>query len=73
MSSHIDKTIYVTAAQVRARYGAMADMTLWRWLSDPVLAFPQPLRINRRRFWRLDELEEWEQAHRPRRAGLDEP
>ena len=66
--------LYITATQVRARYGSIADMTLWRWLADPSLAFPRPLHINRRRFWRLDELEDWERAQAAKaKAGLEMP
>jgi hypothetical protein len=36
-------------------------MCLWRWLQDPQLNFPQPaLRLNSRRYWRLDQLIAWE-------------
>ena len=41
---------------MRARYG-VSDMTLWRWLKNEELAFPHPIRINNRRFWRLNDLE----------------
>jgi predicted DNA-binding transcriptional regulator AlpA len=49
------------ATQVLARYGVTA-MTLWRWLRSTSLAFPAPLRINTRRYWRLRDLLEWERA-----------
>ena len=52
--------VYLTATQTRARYGGISDMTLWRWLSDPGLAFPQPLVINRRRLFKLTELEDFD-------------
>lgn len=51
---------YLSSAAVRARYGGRSDMTLWRWLADDELGFPKPIRIQRRRFWRLSELQEWE-------------
>ena len=54
-----DTKAYLPAAQVRARYG-VSDMSLWRWLKNEDLAFPHPIRINNRRFWRLNELEAWE-------------
>jgi hypothetical protein len=40
--------VYRKSAQVRARYGGVSDMTLWRWLHDEQLGFPQPIRINGR-------------------------
>jgi predicted DNA-binding transcriptional regulator AlpA len=52
--------VYVNAPQVRARYGGVSDMTLWRWLRDKELGFPKPSRINRMRYWKVSELIEWE-------------
>ena len=57
MESH--QTTYLPAGAVRARYG-VSDMSLWRWLRDEAMRFPAPIRINRRRFWKLAELEAWE-------------
>ena len=55
-------TVYRNAGQVRARYGGVSDMTLWRWLHDEELRFPQPIRINGRRFWKEDDLTAWERT-----------
>lgn len=55
-----DGDIYLSAKQVRERYGGISDMSLWRWLRDGELNFPQPIRINGRRFWRLSALEAFE-------------
>jgi predicted DNA-binding transcriptional regulator AlpA len=46
--------------QVRARFGGISQMTLWRWLRNPGMNFPQPIIINGRRYWREDALSEWE-------------
>ena len=54
-----DKEVYLTAPQVCQRYN-ISDMSLWRWLNNPALGFPQPLKINRRRYFREAELIEWE-------------
>jgi predicted DNA-binding transcriptional regulator AlpA len=54
-----DQQTFIPAGQLRARYGISA-MTVWRWLQDKPLGFPRPIRINRRRFWKLAELEQWE-------------
>jgi len=56
-SDHV--TLYLSAAQVRRRYGGVSDMSIWRWLRDE--GFPQPLRISGRRFWLETDLAEWEQ------------
>lgn len=55
------QTKFITASQVRSRFGNISDMTLWRWLRDEQLRFPRPLVIQRRRFFRLDQIEEFEQ------------
>ena len=60
---------FLTAAQVRARYGGVSDMAIWRWLHDPKLAFPQPMRINRRRFWQLADLDGFDQRQREQGAA----
>lgn len=46
----------ITAAEVRARFGGISDMTLWRWLDDAALGFPRAVYIQRRRFWRESEI-----------------
>jgi predicted DNA-binding transcriptional regulator AlpA len=50
---------YLAARHVRRRYG-VSDMSLWRWLRDPALGFPQPLRIRGRRYWDAALLEAWD-------------
>jgi predicted DNA-binding transcriptional regulator AlpA len=54
-----ERECFLPAAQVRQRY-SVTDMSLWRWLKDDSLGFPQPIRIKGRRFWRLDDLRAWE-------------
>ena len=56
-----DDQVYLPAAAVRSRYG-VSDMSLWRWLRDPKLGFPRPMRINGRRFWKLLALEAWDKS-----------
>jgi predicted DNA-binding transcriptional regulator AlpA len=59
---------YLTGPEVCARYG-VTSMSLWRWLQDPDLGFPQPtLRIKERRYWEEAELVAWERASATRRA-----
>lgn len=47
---HPDRRI--SAATVREICGGVSDMSLWRWLNDPVLGFPKPIKIGNRRYWR---------------------
>ena len=50
----------------------ISDMSLWRWLHDSELRFPQPaMRIRGRRYWSLADLLLWERALVPR--GRDQP
>ncbi|MEY4965082.1 MAG: hypothetical protein RL274_665, partial [Pseudomonadota bacterium] len=35
--------VHHTSKQVRARYGGISDMTLYRWLKNPNIGFPKPL------------------------------
>jgi hypothetical protein len=52
--------VFLTAAQVRVRYGCVSEMTIWRWLKDPALVFPEPIRINRRRYWKIADLNDFD-------------
>jgi predicted DNA-binding transcriptional regulator AlpA len=52
---------FLTALQVRQRYGNASDMWLWRRLRDDS-KFPRPIEIRRRRYWKLSELIMWERA-----------
>ena len=35
-------------------------MTLWRWLRDEDLGFPQPIVINGRRYWDEERQDQWD-------------
>lgn len=52
---------FLTGPQVQARY-QKSHVTIWRWIRDSELAFPQPIKINRLNYWRLVDLEAWEAA-----------
>ena len=49
----------ISAAAVRDLCGGISDMTLWRWLNDPDMAFPSPIYLGKRRYWREAELTAW--------------
>lgn len=53
---------YLPASAVQARY-AITPMTLYRWLRDPEMGFPQPLVIRRRRLFQRDALDHWDSTH----------
>ncbi len=48
----------VSAPQVRAAF-SISEMTLWRWLNEPAMNFPKPIHINRRRYFRENEIADW--------------
>lgn len=53
--------VYLTAPQVKARYGGRSDMWLWRMLRDEQ-NFPRPKMIRGHRYWRLSDLVAFEDA-----------
>jgi predicted DNA-binding transcriptional regulator AlpA len=60
--------VYLTAAQLRTRYGGVSHMWIERTMArDPT--FPRPTTFGSMfRFWRLDEIEAWERASAKRSA-----
>ncbi len=53
-------TIWLRAPDIRQRY-RVSDMWIDRRLKDDS-GFPKPSRFGRHRFWRLADLEAWEQS-----------
>ena len=63
MSLHESET-YITAPQLRKRFGRRSDVWLWRLLHDERANFPKPVVVRRYRYFRLREVEAWEEANR---------
>ncbi|GLS46265.1 DNA-binding protein [Methylobacterium brachythecii] len=53
---------YLATKTVLHRYGGISQMTLWRWEREATLPFPAPLIINRRKYYDLAKIEDWERA-----------
>lgn len=53
---------YIVRRNLRARFGNISEMTLWRWEHDKRLAFPRAIAINGRKYYDLAEIEEWERT-----------
>ena len=68
MGHEMEKRL-ITASAVRAMLGGVSDMSLWRWLADPTLDFPRPIRIASRRYWREAEIIAWIDMRAAARAG----
>ncbi len=62
----LDDEALLNSAQTKARCGSVTDMCIWRWLRDPRVQFPQPVKINKRNYWRLGDLRAWQAQHRSR-------
>jgi predicted DNA-binding transcriptional regulator AlpA len=56
-----NEAVWLTATQLSRRF-SISLMALWRWVNDPNLGFPAPLKIRERNYWRLAEIEDWERA-----------
>jgi predicted DNA-binding transcriptional regulator AlpA len=54
--------------QILERY-SVSDRTIDRWVADPKVGFPQPMVIQRRRFWRLAEIEQFERDRAPAKVA----
>lgn len=61
MTNDLDET-YISAAQLKRRFGGRSDMWIWRRQQDD--NFPTPLRISGQRYWKLSELQKWEESKR---------
>ena len=57
---------YLTAPQVRQRYGGISEMTLWRWVRSG--NFPKPRKINNRNYFDEAELDEHDDEDSKRAA-----
>jgi predicted DNA-binding transcriptional regulator AlpA len=67
MQTPTTQQTFLTGPQVQARYNR-SHVTIWRWVRDPALCFPQPIQINRLNYWRLVDLAAWETAQEGRAA-----
>jgi predicted DNA-binding transcriptional regulator AlpA len=59
MSVRNENELIQAGSMRKSMLGGISDMSLWRWLNDPDLAFPRPVVIQRRRFWRKADVEAW--------------
>lgn len=55
---------YITAPQLRVRFGGRSDVWLWRLLNDERANFPKPVIVRSQRYFPLSEVEAWEVSHR---------
>lgn len=58
-----DKPNLLPATAAREYVGGISAMTEWRFEKDPDLDWPVPVRINRRKFYRVSELDAFLTRH----------
>ncbi|KSV90945.1 hypothetical protein N181_09760 [Sinorhizobium fredii USDA 205] len=51
--------VYLTTSQVLQRY-SISEMSLWRWQKNESLGFPRPMIVNKRKFFKEEDLVAWE-------------
>ena len=64
----MDEAKLITARRLRELLGDVSDMCIWRWQNDPAKAFPHPLYIGKRRYWRETEVRAWIEAQAKKSA-----
>jgi predicted DNA-binding transcriptional regulator AlpA len=69
MDSESDDEAMIGSKKVNDRYGNKARLTLYRWMKDPDLGFPKPVKIRGRHFWKLGQLRQWERQRAARAAS----
>lgn len=53
----------ITAKNARREIlDGVTEMTVWRWINDPHLGFPAPIKIQRRNYFDRARLVAWVQA-----------
>jgi predicted DNA-binding transcriptional regulator AlpA len=61
--------VFLKAKQVRQRYGDCSHMWIERRLKDA--GFPLPTFLGGLRFWRLSDLQEWDEAQKDKPRPTD--
>jgi predicted DNA-binding transcriptional regulator AlpA len=59
----------IPSAALRDLCGGVSDMTVWRWLNNPAMNFPQPIYIGRRRYWKEADVFAWLESQTTKTAA----
>ena len=51
--------VLLTSVQVRGMVGGVSDMCIWRWIRDERVLFPKPMKMNKRNYWRQEDIKQW--------------
>jgi predicted DNA-binding transcriptional regulator AlpA len=49
----------LNAREIRRMFANVSDMTIWRWTHSEQIAFPKPVQIGRRNYWRRGDVRRW--------------
>ena len=60
-----------TAKQVRRQLGDKSEVTLWRWINDPELNFPQPIKIRGQNHFDGAAIDRWIASQTKTAVGKD--
>lgn len=56
----------IPSREVKARFGGVTDMTIYRWSHAKGSKFPAPIVIGRRKYWEEAAINDFIEAHRQR-------
>jgi predicted DNA-binding transcriptional regulator AlpA len=57
-NNHNNDDQFLTSGKLCSLLG-VSTQSIFRWCRDPALGFPQPIRINGRRYWPRQEVLAW--------------
>jgi len=52
----------VNSKYARLMAGGVSVMCVWRWIRDPNVQMPAPVKINGRNYWKAGDLRTWNAA-----------
>ena len=70
-SRQTEADVFLSARDVKRRYGNVSDMWLYRREHEENSDFPKPLRICGRRYWRASDLSAWEASRTEKQGASD--
>jgi predicted DNA-binding transcriptional regulator AlpA len=70
--THVGKSDerYVGRGELREIF-PVSDMTVWRWMRNPRVGFPKPVKLGAdgRNYWWLPTLREWQDSRKAEKAA----
>ncbi len=54
-----DDDALLNVNQTTSLCGVKSRMCIWRWLHNPKVNFPQPIKISGRNYWRRRDVRHW--------------